>query len=900
MTSGSADQPHRCFFVHMQKTAGTALRQGLINHFGERAVYPTRGVDGTNPTQLVTSTDYLRERLAARGDEIEAITGHFPLCTVDLLEDRYTTLTLLREPVERTLSYLRHHRKEEPADRHKSLEEIYEDPFRFNSFVHNHMTKMLSITPAEMTDGMLTSLEVDRGHLERAREALAGVDAVGLQERLDEFFDWLVAQFGWRLGEPETLNTTDPVDVPQSFRDRIAEENALDVELYDFAKELVVSRSGRRSLHVPEVETTTLDAEGPLISVIIPTYNRAPLLERSLEGLTEQTLPRDAFEVVVVDDGSSDWTESVCARLADRLALRYYRIERSGTSAAKNLGLFASRAPLVLFFDDDDLAGRELLQAHVEAHRAHPEEWFAVLGRTTWAPELEVTPLMNYVTDIGQHLFAYKNLEDGQILDYTYFWVGRLSCKRMFLAQHGCFDQDLHTKEDIELGFRLARHGLKVAYARSAQSFMARSITFDEFAQRSMKHGRGLWLFNSRHRDPSVEAYCGVADALEKWPMLAPSLEAKMERVRKLEGRHFEEGGLDESAITELHELYRWTFEALRARGIAEAEAEVSEPKAPGQLGAPSKGSTPVPTVCPDPVFIIGSPRSGTSILAWSLAQHSELWTEAESDIFYYLLKDHHLESAYETSVARTDGSWLRNHGVDLEQFLAHLGLGLNVLLTGTSDGRRWIDQTPANTLVVDRLAEMFPGARFLHILRDGRRVVHSMINFHRAMGDPEAVERMRDAGRLPPWTSDFADACRTWARFVRIAVDFSRRNPERTQTLTNEQLITDPDDAMRGTLDFLGVPQEPGPARFLRENRINSSFAASGRSAQAPPALSEPWREWLPEQREAFLENAGETMIECGLATEAELLAGGDSIGASGNGAGGRESRTGTGSRNP
>ena len=200
-----------------------------------------------------------------------------------------------------------------------------------------------------------------------------------------------------------------------------------------------------------------------------------------------------------------------------------------------------------------------------------------------------------------------------------------------------------------------------------------------------------------------------------------------------------------------------------------------------------------------------------------------------------------------------------------LEAFFAHLGLGLNVLLTGTSNGRCWIDQTPANTLVVDRLAEMFPGARFLHILRDGRRVVHSMINFHSAMGDPKAVQRMRDAGRLPPWTTDFGDACRTWTRFVRIAADFGRRNPDRTHTLTNEGLITDPEDTMRGVLDFLGVPQEPGPARFLRENRINSSFAASGRSAQAPPALSEPWRDWLPEQREAFLENAGETMIDAG-----------------------------------
>ena len=291
---------------------------------------------------------------------------------------------------------------------------------------------------------MLTPVELDRGHLERAKEALAGIDAVGLQERFDDFFDWLVARFGWRLGEPETLNTTDPVDVPQSFRDRIAEDNALDVELYEFAEELVASRSGRRSLDVAEVETTASDAEGPLISVVIPTYQRAPLLERSLESLTEQTLPRDAFEVVVVDDGSSDWTQSVCTKLADELPLRYFRIENSGISAAKNLGLFASQAPLVLFFDDDDLADPGLLEAHVEAHRAHPEESVAVLGYTTWAPELEVTPLMEYVTEIGQQLFSYQEPRGRPACSTTpTSGAAGPPASASFLAQHGSFDQDM-------------------------------------------------------------------------------------------------------------------------------------------------------------------------------------------------------------------------------------------------------------------------------------------------------------------------------------------------------------------------------------------------------------------------------------------------------------------------
>ena len=252
--SNGAEEPHRFFFVHMQKTAGIALRQRLLNHFGEVAVYPTRGVDGTDPVTLVLSIDYLRERLAARGDQIRVITGHFPLCAVELLDGQYTTLTLLREPVERTLSYLRHHRQEERADRHRSLEEIYDDPFRFHGFAHNHMTKMLSLTPAEMVDGMLTRVDLDRDRLERAKEALTGIDAIGLQERFEDYCDELAARFGWRLGEPETVNTSAPVEVPESFRARIAEDNACDIELYEFAKQLLAIRDDHSEVEIPGVD----------------------------------------------------------------------------------------------------------------------------------------------------------------------------------------------------------------------------------------------------------------------------------------------------------------------------------------------------------------------------------------------------------------------------------------------------------------------------------------------------------------------------------------------------------------------------------------------------------------------------------------------------------------------
>src|SRR5262249_27089146 len=101
-------EPRRFFFVHVQKTAGTALWRRMKEQFAPAAVYPGPG-DG-EPPDTVLSVEHLRARWVARRAELRVVTGHFPLCTVELLDAPFVTLTLLRDPVERTLSQLRHHR----------------------------------------------------------------------------------------------------------------------------------------------------------------------------------------------------------------------------------------------------------------------------------------------------------------------------------------------------------------------------------------------------------------------------------------------------------------------------------------------------------------------------------------------------------------------------------------------------------------------------------------------------------------------------------------------------------------------------------------------------------------------------------------------------------------------
>src|SRR5690349_10410621 len=111
------------FFVHLQKTAGTSFLFRLRRQFGRAAIYP--GAEDEGNVAAVITVDHLVKRWREHGDELKVVTGHFPLCTADLLGGGFTTFTVLREPVARTLSYLRHHRKLTPEDAHKSLEEIY-------------------------------------------------------------------------------------------------------------------------------------------------------------------------------------------------------------------------------------------------------------------------------------------------------------------------------------------------------------------------------------------------------------------------------------------------------------------------------------------------------------------------------------------------------------------------------------------------------------------------------------------------------------------------------------------------------------------------------------------------------------------------------------------------------
>jgi hypothetical protein len=274
-------------------------------------------------------------------------------------------------------------------------------------------------------------------------------------------------------------------------------------------------------------------------------------------------------------------------------------------------------------------------------------------------------------------------------------------------------------------------------------------------------------------------------------------------------------------------------------------------------------------TICPDPIFVIGSARSGTTALAFALNKHSQLFNLNETTILIDLFGGDKAVQAYRTSVERPAPTMLRTLGVKLDEFLECLGVGINTLFTRKSEGKRWIDKTPQYTLLVDLLADLFPGAYFIHMLRDGRRVVNSMANFHNA---PSRELERKKVGAIKPW--DFKNACQVWSRYVEICLDFQSRHPTRCLTVINENLVADPAKGFRRLFEFIHAPDEEAPAEYFGSHQINSSFWEGGRvDSPLIERFSDPWETWTAEQQQTFKEKAAQTLTRCGFVLPDEPL---------------------------
>ncbi len=229
-------------------------------------------------------------------------------------------------------------------------------------------------------------------------------------------------------------------------------------------------------------------------SVVIPTYNRLPILEKCLRAIAEQTLPAPHhYEVVVVDDGSTDGTVD-WLQAQDLPQVQLFCQDHLGPAAARNLGIAKAQGDTIVFIDSDLVVTPVFLQAHAEA-------------LLTGQQQLGSDRLFTYGRVINTCNFDNPTAEPYTLTDFSaaYFATGNVAIARHWLEQAGLFDSQfqLYGWEDLELGVRLKQLGLKLIKAPEAVGYHWHSAFNLEqipgLIDREIQRGRMGVLFYQKH-----------------------------------------------------------------------------------------------------------------------------------------------------------------------------------------------------------------------------------------------------------------------------------------------------------------------------------------------------------------------------------------------------------------
>ena len=269
----------------------------------------------------------------------------------------------------------------------------------------------------------------------------------------------------------------------------------------------------------------------PRYSVIIPAYQAEGTIGACVRALNAQTLPRDQYEIIVVDDGSLDQTADV-AREAG--ADRVLTIPHGGPAAARNAGVEAARGEIVLFTDADCEPSPEWL-ARMVAPLADPG--------VTGAKGTYRTRQRALIARLVQleYEFRYQRMARAPRIDFVDTYAA--AYRRAVLLQAGGFDPafPIPSAEDIDLSFRLAQAGHRLVFVPDAWVWHHHPERLRAYLMRKARYGFWRALLYLRypdkiggdaHTDPRLKAQfallalalLGLAGGLLWWPMTVPGL----------------------------------------------------------------------------------------------------------------------------------------------------------------------------------------------------------------------------------------------------------------------------------------------------------------------------------------------------------------------------------------
>lgn len=231
--------------------------------------------------------------------------------------------------------------------------------------------------------------------------------------------------------------------------------------------------------------TTTL----PHASVVVPTYNRPDRLARCLEGLSALASARDAFEVVIVDDGGAIPLDEIVRPFSSRMDVRLIRQDNTGPAGARNAGARAARGRMLAFTDDDCVPDPGWLDHLLAAHAREPD---ALIGGTT-VNALHENLLSEASQELVSYLYAYNDAAGGQP---AFFTSNNMAVAReLFLDEPFDTSFRLAAGEDRELCDRWLARGRTLRFAPDAVIHHYHRLSPAGYWKQHFNYGRGAFHF---------------------------------------------------------------------------------------------------------------------------------------------------------------------------------------------------------------------------------------------------------------------------------------------------------------------------------------------------------------------------------------------------------------------
>lgn len=231
----------------------------------------------------------------------------------------------------------------------------------------------------------------------------------------------------------------------------------------------------------------------PFFSVVVPTYNRLARLRHVIAALEQQAYPADAYEVIVISDGSTDGTDAYLETYRSAMRLRWLPQVNKGPAAARNAGVQKAVGEFIVFIDDDVVPEPQLLEEHARSHREAGRD-VVVLGPLLTPESFKMAPWVRWEQDMLMKQYNALLRGDWQATARQ-FYTGNASLRRCHIVAAGGFDENFRRAEDIELAYRLADNGLEFVFNIQAAGMHFADRSYRAWLDAAYTYGRNDVIF---------------------------------------------------------------------------------------------------------------------------------------------------------------------------------------------------------------------------------------------------------------------------------------------------------------------------------------------------------------------------------------------------------------------